>query len=92
MDQAGAWAADGPDHAGHGHNAVGAKIDELMDAWRQTKALVVAVTDQVGSGLVPAYPAGRMFRDELGWLNQRLAAESDISLLVVAGRPMILPA
>jgi adenosylcobinamide kinase / adenosylcobinamide-phosphate guanylyltransferase len=71
---------------------VQAKIDDLIGAWRQTKSLVVAVTDQVGSGLVPAYPAGRMFRDELGRLNQRLAAESDISLLVVAGRPMTLPA
>jgi adenosylcobinamide kinase / adenosylcobinamide-phosphate guanylyltransferase len=45
----------------------------------------------VGSGLVPAYPAGRMFRDQLGWLNQRLAAESDLSLLIAAGRLMTLP-
>ena len=52
----------------------------------------MAVTDQVGSGLVPAYPAGRLFRDQLGWLNQRLAAESDLNMLVVAGRTMILPA
>jgi adenosyl cobinamide kinase/adenosyl cobinamide phosphate guanylyltransferase len=52
---------------------------------------VVAVTDQVGSGLVPAYRSGRHFRDQLGWLNQRLAAESEVSLLVVAGRTMILP-
>jgi adenosylcobinamide kinase/adenosylcobinamide-phosphate guanylyltransferase len=52
---------------------------------------VVAVTDQVGSGLVPAYPAGRIFRDQLGWLNQRLAAESELNLLVVAGRVTTLP-
>jgi adenosylcobinamide kinase / adenosylcobinamide-phosphate guanylyltransferase len=40
----------------------------------------------VGSGLVPAYPAGRVFRDQLGWLNQRLATESELNLHVVAGR------
>jgi adenosylcobinamide kinase/adenosylcobinamide-phosphate guanylyltransferase len=70
---------------------VEARIDELVDAWRQTSALVVAVTDQVGSGLVPAYPAGRVFRDQLGWLNQRLAAESELTVQVIAGRATMLP-
>jgi adenosylcobinamide kinase / adenosylcobinamide-phosphate guanylyltransferase len=65
---------------------VQAKIGQLVGAWCQTSALVVAVTDEVGSGLVPAYPAGRVFRDQLGWLNQRLATESELNLHVVAGR------
>jgi len=81
MDDAGVWAG-GTAAA----EILQARIDELVDAWRQTTALVVAVTDQVGSGLVPAYPSGRTFRDQLGWLNQRLAAESEVSLLTVAGR------
>ncbi len=90
MEQAGAWA---PDTAVEDAAAqVAARIDELVQAWRQTSALVVAVTDQVGEGLVPAYPAGRAFRDQLGWLNQRLAAESDLSLQLVAGRVVALPA
>jgi adenosylcobinamide kinase/adenosylcobinamide-phosphate guanylyltransferase len=63
----------------------------VIDAWRQTSALLVAVSDQVGSGLVPAYPSGRAFRDQLGWLNQRLAAESEVALLTVAGRVTTLP-
>jgi adenosylcobinamide kinase / adenosylcobinamide-phosphate guanylyltransferase len=87
MDAAGAWAGDEPDP----QRLISTRIDELIDAWRHTSALVVAVTDQVGSGLVPAYPAGRVFRDQLGWLNQRLAAESDVAMLVVAGRVLILP-
>ena len=81
MDEAGAWAG-----SARAAEILQARIDELVDAWRQTRALVVAVTDQVGSGLVPAYPSGRAFRDQLGWLNQRLAAESEVSLLTVAGR------
>jgi adenosylcobinamide kinase / adenosylcobinamide-phosphate guanylyltransferase len=97
MDQVGAWPDDAADWAPRPAAAdpqqlISAKIDELIDAWRQTRALVVAVTDEVGSGLVPAYPAGRMFRDQLGWLNQRLAAESDVNVLVAAGRAMTLPA
>jgi adenosylcobinamide kinase/adenosylcobinamide-phosphate guanylyltransferase len=77
----------GPDPAA----VVQARIDELVQAWRQTAALVVAVSDDVGSGLVPPYPAGRVFRDQLGWLNQRLAAESELVLHVVAGRVTPLP-
>ena len=85
MEEVGMWAGDA---AGSGAAAelLDARIDDLIDAWRQTAAIVVAVTDEVGSGLVPPYPAGRVFRDQLGWLNQRLAAESEVNLLVVAGR------
>ena len=67
-----------------------AKADELVEAWRQTPARVVAVSDEVGSGVHPPTEAG-LFRDQLGWLNQRLAAESDEVVLVVAGRPVTLP-
>lgn len=88
MDQAGAWRE--PPAAG-AMDQVAARIGQLLSAWRQTRGLVVAVTDQVGDGLVPAYPAGRLFRDQLGWLNQRLAAESDLVLHVVAGRLVTLP-
>lgn len=81
LDEAGMWAGKPGADA-----AVAHRVGELVEAWRQTRALVVAVTDQVGSGLVPAYPAGRIFRDQLGWLNQQLAAESELNLLVVAGQ------
>jgi adenosylcobinamide kinase/adenosylcobinamide-phosphate guanylyltransferase len=93
MDEAGLW----PDGAGAAEAAEAAeavlqsRIDDLVQAWRHTAALVVAVTDEVGSGVVPAYPAGRVFRDQLGWLNQRLAAESEVVLHVVAGRVTPLP-
>jgi adenosylcobinamide kinase / adenosylcobinamide-phosphate guanylyltransferase len=40
---------------------------------------------------VPATASGRRFRDELGRLNQLLAAESEEAVLVVAGRVIPLP-
>jgi adenosylcobinamide kinase / adenosylcobinamide-phosphate guanylyltransferase len=89
MDTTGLWT-DPPAPGAAGRLAV--RVEELISAWRQTRGLVVAVTDQVGEGLVPAYAAGRAFRDQLGWLNQRLAAESDLVLHVVAGRVAALPA
>jgi adenosylcobinamide kinase/adenosylcobinamide-phosphate guanylyltransferase len=66
-----------------------ARTAELVSAWRQTRGYVVAVSDETGLGVVPATPAGRLFRDELGRLNQALAAESEEAELVVAGR--VLP-
>jgi adenosylcobinamide kinase/adenosylcobinamide-phosphate guanylyltransferase len=89
METVGMWAD--PPAAGAADQLAG-QVEELIAAWRQASGLVVAVTDQVGEGLVPAYPAGRAFRDQLGWLNQRLAAESDLALQVVAGRVVALPA
>ena len=57
----------------------------------QLKLEVVAVSDEAGSGVIPATAAGRFFRDQLGLLNQRLAAESEETVLVVAGRVIALP-
>jgi adenosylcobinamide kinase/adenosylcobinamide-phosphate guanylyltransferase len=51
---------------------------------------VVAVTNEVGSGVVPATPAGRLFRDELGRLNARLAAHSHRVMLLTCGIPQRL--
>jgi adenosylcobinamide kinase/adenosylcobinamide-phosphate guanylyltransferase len=82
-------AAGGPGSAGDEEWA--ARVDELVGAWRQARGQVVAVSDETGLGVVPHTLAGRMFRDELGRLNQRLAAESEEAVLVVAGRVLSLP-
>ncbi|WP_440097696.1 bifunctional adenosylcobinamide kinase/adenosylcobinamide-phosphate guanylyltransferase [Streptosporangium sp. H16] len=76
---------------GNGGNAVAARCDDLVAAWRQTRVRVVAVSDEVGLGVVPGTAAGRMFRDTLGRLNQRLALESEDATLVVSGRLLPLP-
>ena len=67
-----------------------ARMDELVAAWRGTHARVTAVSNEVGSGVVPDSASGRLFRDQLGLLNARIAAESDEVLLTVAGRVLKL--
>jgi adenosylcobinamide kinase/adenosylcobinamide-phosphate guanylyltransferase len=69
---------------------LGRRADELVAAWTATTRRVVAVSDEVGSGVVPSTVAGRQFRDALGRLNQRLAAAADDVQLVVAGLPLRL--
>jgi adenosylcobinamide kinase / adenosylcobinamide-phosphate guanylyltransferase len=81
MDEAGAW-----DGSAEGAARLAGRTGALVAAWRQTRARVVAVSDEAGLGVVPATPAGRLFRDEMGRLNQVLAAESEEAELVVAGR------
>ena len=48
------------------------------------------MTNEVGSGVVPATASGRRFRDELGRLNAAVAAECEHVLLVVAGQALAL--
>jgi adenosylcobinamide kinase/adenosylcobinamide-phosphate guanylyltransferase len=67
-----------------------AALDALAGAWANTGGLAVAVSDEVGSGIVPESVAVRRFRDVLGELNQRLAATSDEVWLVTAGIPLRL--
>jgi adenosylcobinamide kinase/adenosylcobinamide-phosphate guanylyltransferase len=83
MDKADAWS-DGS------LTEVRARTAELTAAWRTTRRTVVAVSNEVGSGIVPSTPSGRLFRDELGRLNAALAAQSEHVLLVVAGLPLPL--
>ena len=67
-----------------------AAVDALVEAWSGTGRRVIGVSNEVGSGIVPATPSGRRFRDELGVLNARVAAASDRVWLVTAGLPQRL--
>ena len=51
----------------------------------ESPARLVLVSAEVGLGVVPATRSGRLFRDELGALNARLAQSCDEVLLLVAG-------
>jgi adenosylcobinamide kinase/adenosylcobinamide-phosphate guanylyltransferase len=62
--------------------------DALLTAYRETGADLILVSNEVGLGLVPAYPLGRAYRDVLGKANQRLAAVADRVYLLVAGLPL----
>ncbi|MGI5337490.1 bifunctional adenosylcobinamide kinase/adenosylcobinamide-phosphate guanylyltransferase [Streptomyces sp. CA-181903] len=83
MDAVSAW--DDAVWANGGSSALAQRVAELVRAVRETRRTVVAVSNEVGSGVVPATASGRRFRDELGRLNAAWAAECEHVLLVVAG-------
>ena len=62
------------------------EIDALAEAWRTTGRRVVAVTNEVGQGVVPDTAAGRRFRDVMGRLNTAVAAVTEDVLWCTAGR------
>lgn len=65
-------------------------IDQLCSVLRTPPCSIILVSNEVGSGVVPAYELGRRFRDLVGEINQRVASVADTVLLLVAGLPFPL--
>ncbi|QLY33515.1 nicotinate-nucleotide--dimethylbenzimidazole phosphoribosyltransferase [Nocardia huaxiensis] len=63
-------------------------LDALVGAVAAYQDRLVIVSPEVGLGVIPSTRSGRLFRDELGSLNQRLAQVCDEVYLLVAGQPM----
>jgi adenosylcobinamide kinase / adenosylcobinamide-phosphate guanylyltransferase len=65
-------------------------VDDLYASLASTSRPIILVSNEVGSGVVPAYALGRRFRDLAGEINQRVAAIADTVILMVAGLPLVL--
>lgn len=85
LDQVGAWEA----HPGW-ESEIAQRIEALAASWRAFDHPAVAVTNEVGWGLVSEHRSGRVFADWLGRTNQAIGAVSDEVWLVVAGRTLRL--
>jgi len=66
------------------------EIARLAEAWSSSTRMVVAVSNDVGSGVVPADAGTRLFRDLMGRLNTTISLRSDRVLWTVAGRTLPL--
>lgn len=67
-------------------------VDALVDALAERGSPTIVVTNEVGWGVVPATPLGRLFRDAVGRANRALVSRSDAAWLVVSGRAIDLHA
>lgn len=89
VDDVGGWLAAAMDRRDAWNSgSVADDIDELVDAIAAFRGPLVLVSPEVGLSVVSATESGRRFTDELGVLNQRLAALCDCVVLVVAGQPV----
>jgi adenosylcobinamide kinase/adenosylcobinamide-phosphate guanylyltransferase len=64
------------------------EVDALLAAYGAGDTAWFVISNEVGLGIVPAYPLGRLYRDALGRANQQLAAAADTVLFMVAGLPL----
>ncbi len=68
------------------------EMSDLLACYRGSSASFVIVSNEVGHGVVPPYPLGRIYRDVLGLANQYIAREADEVYMLVAGVPIELKA
>lgn len=89
VDSLGTWVANWIDR----DEAIWNQAQEtLLASLADGKADAILVAEEIGWGVIPAYPMGRTFRDRLGTLVRRIGAMADSVYLVVAGHVLELSA
>ncbi|WP_322030528.1 bifunctional adenosylcobinamide kinase/adenosylcobinamide-phosphate guanylyltransferase [Paraburkholderia sp. J76] len=68
------------------------RLDAFAAACERAQGTVLVVSNEIGMGVVPMGAATRLYVDELGRLNQRIAALAERATLVAAGLPLVLKA
>ena len=69
-------------------NRMLAEVDDLIRVAENHETHLIVVSGEVGMGLVPETALGRLFRDMLGWSNQRIAARATSTYIMFAGLPI----
>ncbi|MEN9224117.1 MAG: bifunctional adenosylcobinamide kinase/adenosylcobinamide-phosphate guanylyltransferase [Thermostichus sp. HHBFW_bins_43] len=82
VDSLGGWVAQGLEISSEEWDPL---VRSFLASLECCTGEVILVSEEVGWGVVPAYPMGRLFRDRLGELTQNLATVADQVFLVTAG-------
>lgn len=86
------FSSDVPETDDAAQARVRAEMSRLAEAAWGSAAHVILVSNEVGLGLVPPYPQGRLYRDAAGWANQLMAAKADRAIFMVSGLALDLKA
>lgn len=65
-------------------------VADLVEALAGSPAALVVISNEVGQGIVPDNALARRFRDEAGWMHQKVAAAADRVEVIWAGLPLPL--
>ena len=76
--------------SGRGEREVMQQVDKLCIALREVPRPAAVVTNEVGWGVVPETPLGRLFRDAAGRANQVAASYAQEVVLLVSGVPVVI--
>lgn len=64
------------------------EIEGIVSISQKKDFKLIAVSNEVGTGIVPVYSLGRLYRDIAGRANQYLASAADEVYLCIAGLPV----
>ena len=64
------------------------EVEGLLRVSQKHSKPTIIVSNEVGMGMIPPYPLGRVYQDLLGWANQSVAAQADQVYLLIAGLPV----
>ena len=91
IDSLGTWTANLLDwEDSHWQESVASLLQSLQQRRQWPEALTLVVAEETGWGVIPAYPAGRKFRDRLGALVRQVAACADRTYLIAGGHALDL--
>lgn len=68
--------------------AVDGEVEALLRVFEAGSGSLIIVSNEVGMGVVPPYELGRLYRDLLGWANQRIAQSASEVYWMLAGLPI----
>ena len=77
-------------HHGADQSTIEKATSAAIAAASDRRGDTVVITNEVGLGIVPDNDLSRLYRDQLGRLNQQWVAASDRAYLMVAGRALTL--
>lgn len=69
---------------------ISARVEKFCKAAASSAAMTILVSNEVGSGVVPATGLGLQFQDDLGLANQIAARCAGRVVLMVSGLPVVL--
>ncbi len=67
-----------------------AECERLQKALTAVRTPTILVSNEVGWGIVPENALAREFRDQAGWLHQKIARIADLVVLTMAGLPVVI--
>jgi adenosyl cobinamide kinase/adenosyl cobinamide phosphate guanylyltransferase len=86
------WVTNLLGQAGPDKGRTQTACEHLVEFLKTSTVPTILISNEVGLGIVPDNPLARQFRDQAGWLHQRLAQVADLVVLVVAGVPLLVKA